>query len=221
MLRVKTIVISDLHLGSKFCRYNQLLDFIRKLPPDTNLVLNGDTVDRWHSSFHEEHKTALEVLAAESLKRQVVWVRGNHDKRFILQDPGKIEFKPSHCLGNQLFISHGYDFDGVMPLGKAFIFVFRHMHHMRVRFGAEAVHVAFYAKRFQRLYKVLRTNIRTNAARYAQEQGFGAVTCGHTHYAEDMMVGGIRYINTGAWTEDPIFYLDVTDNDMKLIKLAG
>lgn len=218
---MNTIVISDLHLGSRFCRYNQLLDFIRKLPPDTNLVLNGDTVDRWHSRFHEKHKAALELLAAESFKRQVVWVRGNHDRRFMLRDPGKIEFKQSHGLGNQLFISHGNDFDGVMPLAKAFIFVFRYMHHMRIRFGAEAVHVAFYAKRFRRLYEVLRTNIRTNAARYAQERGFGAVTCGHTHYVEDMMVDGTRYINTGAWTEEPIFYLDVAGNELKLIELAG
>jgi UDP-2,3-diacylglucosamine pyrophosphatase LpxH len=218
---MKTIVISDLHLGSKFCRYSQLLNFIRNLPPDCNLVLNGDTVDRWQSRFHEEHSPALELLVAESFKRQVVWVQGNHDKRFVLRNKGMIEFKPSHCLGNQLFISHGYDFDGVMPLGKAFIFVFRYMHHLRIRFGAEAMHVAFYAKRFRRLYEVLRTNIRTNATRYAQERGFGAVTCGHTHYAEDIMVDGIRYINTGAWTEEPIFYLDVTENDMKLVKFMG
>jgi UDP-2,3-diacylglucosamine pyrophosphatase LpxH len=216
-----TIVISDLHLGSRFCRYDRLLDFLKRLPPDRDLVLNGDTVDRWHSRFHEKHKAALELLAAESFKRQVVLVRGNHDRRFVMRDPGKIEFKPSHSLGNQLLVSHGNDFDGVMPLGKAFIFVFRYMHHMRIRFGAESVHVAFYAKRFRRLYEVLRSNIRTNAARYAKGRGFAAVTCGHTHYVEDMMVDGIRYINTGAWTEEPIFYLDVTGNDMKLVEFIG
>jgi UDP-2,3-diacylglucosamine pyrophosphatase LpxH len=218
---VNTIVISDLHLGSKFCRYDKLLDFIRKLPPDRDLVLNGDVIDRWYTHYHERRRAVLELLAEESDKRQVVWVRGNHDKRFLFRESGKIEFKSSHHLGNQLFISHGYDFDNVMPLAKAFIMLFRHMHHLRVKLGAEEVHVAFYAKRFQRLYEVLRTNIRTNAARYAREHGFSAVTCGHTHYVEDVAVDGIRYVNTGAWTEEPIFYLDVVGSEMKLVELAG
>ncbi len=57
-----------------------------------------------------------------------------------------------------------------------------------------------------------------NAVNYAAENGFEAVTCGHTHFAEEQFINGIRYLNTGAWTELPTYYVHVTDNEMSLKK---
>jgi predicted phosphodiesterase len=59
-----------------------------------------------------------------------------------------------------------------------------------------------------------------NAVNYAAENGFEAVTCGHTHFAEEYFINGIRYLNTGAWTERPTYYVRVTDNEMTLSKTA-
>ncbi len=58
-----------------------------------------------------------------------------------------------------------------------------------------------------------------NAVNCAIENGYEAVTCGHTHYSEDRVFNGIRYINTGAWTESPTFYLQVTNDEMTLKKI--
>ena len=55
-----------------------------------------------------------------------------------------------------------------------------------------------------------------NAVNYAMGNGYEAVTCGHTHYPEDIVFNGIRYINTGAWTEFPVFYLQVTGDELYL-----
>jgi UDP-2,3-diacylglucosamine pyrophosphatase LpxH len=55
-----------------------------------------------------------------------------------------------------------------------------------------------------------------NAVNCAVENGYEAVTCGHTHYPEDRLINGIRYINTGAWTESPTYYLLVTDDILSL-----
>jgi UDP-2,3-diacylglucosamine pyrophosphatase LpxH len=93
------------------------------------------------------------------------------------------------------------------------------MHALRVKLGAKPVHVAEYAKKWKSFYKVLRKNIALNAVSCAIENGFEAVTCGHTHYPEDMVVDGIRYINTGAWTELPAHYLYVTADEMVLKEL--
>ena len=57
-----------------------------------------------------------------------------------------------------------------------------------------------------------------NAVNYAAENGFKAVTCGHTHYAEEQFFRGIRYINTGAWTEEPAHYVWVSGTEMTLKK---
>ena len=90
------------------------------------------------------------------------------------------------------------------------------MHNLRVKLGAKPVHVAKYAKKWEILYKVLCNNVMTNAVKCAIENGYEAVVCGHTHYPEDRFFNGIRYINTGAWTESPSFYLQVTGDKMNL-----
>ena len=50
----------------------------------------------------------------------------------------------------------------------------------------------------------------------ALENGYEAVICGHTHYPEDRVYNGVRYLNTGAWTESPAFYLQMIGNEMTL-----
>ena len=59
-------------------------------------------------------------------------------------------------------------------------------------------------------------NVASNAVDCAEENGYGAVACGHTHFAEDLVVNGIRYLNTGAWTELPAHYLHITADDIIL-----
>ena len=215
---MNTFVISDVHLGSYYCLHASFIRFLEDLPPGATLLLNGDIVDRWHGELVGEHRRALGLLLEQSRQRSVVWVRGNHDEQFSVADPVNVEFTSSYSLGKRLYISHGYDFDNVMPRHCTFIKLFRALHFLRVRLGAEAVHVAHYAKRFQLLYNVLQKHVRDNAIEYAIENGYEAVTCGHTHYPEDSIYEGVRYINTGSWTEKEIVYLHVTDTDMRLVR---
>jgi UDP-2,3-diacylglucosamine pyrophosphatase LpxH len=95
------------------------------------------------------------------------------------------------------------------------------LHDLRVKLGARPVHVAQYAKKWNLFYGYLRKNVMLNAVNYAAKNGFEAVTCGHTHYAEEMFINGIRYLNTGAWTELPSHYVQITANDIKLKKLVN
>jgi UDP-2,3-diacylglucosamine pyrophosphatase LpxH len=138
-----------------------------------------------------------------------------------MPSPAGIGFVNCHSIGKRLFVSHGYDFDNIMPRNRWFILIFRAFHRVRMLMGAESVHVAHYAKRFGPLYRVLRRHVAANAAEYAREQGFGVVTCGHTHYVEDVVIDGVRYINTGAWTERPVFYLAVREGSIDLVAAEG
>ena len=213
---MKTIIVSDVHLGSRHLKLQVFLRFLDQLPPEETLVLNGDTVDYRRRRLSPEHQQVLDRLVAESVRRRVVWVAGNHDARYKLNNPGAIEFARSFHIDKRLFVQHGFYFDNVMPYHKLFIAVFRLAHQIRIWLGAEAVHVAEYAKRWQALYRVLRKNVMMNAIEYARENGYAAITCGHTHFAEDLVVDGIRYINTGAWTELPAYYVVVDDTEIRL-----
>ncbi|NIV99428.1 hypothetical protein GWN26_09935, partial [Candidatus Saccharibacteria bacterium] len=72
-----------------------------------------------------------------------------------------------------------------MPQSRVFIKTFKLLHDLRIKLGARPVHVAQYAKKWQTFYAYLRKNVMINAVHYAREKGFKAVTCGHTHYAEE------------------------------------
>ena len=149
-------------------------------------------------------------------KQRVVWVHGNHDNGYITNEFGNVHFKRTYDLEKKLLIAHGHDFDDIMPRNQAFMRVFSRIHKLRVMLGARPVHVAEYAKKWKIFYKVLRENVMKNAVKCAKENGYQAVTCGHTHYPEDILYDGVRYINTGAWTESPSYYLSVTEGEMLL-----
>ena len=215
---MQTIIISDIHLGSPHSRAEDFINFLNKLPEDTDLIINGDVIDHWHKDLEGIHLEALECLKAKSYNRKVIWVRGNHDEKYNLDGPHNIEFVNSYHIDKRIYISHGYAFDNVMPYHRLFIIFFKTIHRIRVKLGAESMHVARYAKKFPRLYEFLKRHVSKNAIEYAKENGYAAVTCGHTHFIEDKTIDNIRYINTGSWTELPICYIQITDNKIELLE---
>ena len=90
------------------------------------------------------------------------------------------------------------------------------IHRLRVKLGFPDVHVAQYAKKWGLLYRVLNQHVARKALRVARSQGFAAVTWGLTHSAMDLREGEVRYLNTGAWTEEPRHFITVTPDEIQL-----
>ena len=210
------LITSDLHLGSRYCRWRHVLEVLDRVPAGATLILNGDVIDDPSRALTPEHGQVLDRLVAESRRRPVIWVWGNHDDAYRPADPGQILFAPSYTIDRRLFLAHGHDFDNVMPQHQWFIHLFRRFHHLRIRLGAHPVHVAYYAKKWKMLYDFLCANVRRSAVEHAQEIGIPTVACGHTHYGEESTDNGIRYLNTGAWTEAPSYCLLVDDAGIAL-----
>jgi len=214
--KMNAIIVSDLHIGSQYLQSRTLEDFLEALPADHELILNGDIIDQPYSKMKKTDQKILDCIQQKSLGQKVVWIRGNHDNGYTPTGFGKVKMSRSYSIGNRLLITHGDDFDEIMPRSRAFIKAFKLMHNLRVKLGAKPVHVAEYAKKWKSFYKVLRKNVALNAVSCAAENGFEAVTCGHTHYPEDNVIDGIRYLNTGAWTELPVHYLHITADEITL-----
>jgi UDP-2,3-diacylglucosamine pyrophosphatase LpxH len=213
---MNAIIVSDLHIGSRYFQFGAFERFLEELPADHELIMNGDIIDSPYAKMEKSDQRILDMIQEISGQRKVVWVRGNHDNGYVPESFGNTIFKSSHRIGDRLLITHGDDFDDIMPRSRLFIRAFRLMHNLRVKMGARPVHVAEYAKKWKSFYRVLRKNIALNAVKCAAENGLEAVTCGHTHYPEDFVLDGIRYINTGAWTEFPAHYLHITAENMVL-----
>jgi UDP-2,3-diacylglucosamine pyrophosphatase LpxH len=214
--KMNAIIISDLHIGSQYLKSRILEDFLEAIPKDHEFIMNGDIIDQPYLKMTKSDQRILDRIEQISLGQKVVWIQGNHDNGYTPSGLGKVKVTRSYSIGKRLLITHGDDFDDIMPRSRTFIRAFKLMHALRVKLGAKPVHVAEYAKKWKSFYNVLRKNIALNAVSCAIENGFEAVTCGHTHYPEEMVVDGIRYINTGAWTELPAHYLYVTADGITL-----
>ncbi len=218
---MQAVIISDLHIGSPYFQFGIFERFIEKLPAECDLIMNGDIIDSPYAKMEDSDQKVLDLLKEISGRQKVVWIRGNHDNGYMPDNFGDIIFKSSDSIGKRLLITHGDNFDDIMPRSRLFIKVFKLMHNLRIWMGARPVHVAEYAKKWKAFYRVLRKNVALNAVKCAADNGFEAVTCGHTHFPEDMTLDGIRYINTGAWTEAPAYYLNLTAGEMKLVQVDG
>jgi UDP-2,3-diacylglucosamine pyrophosphatase LpxH len=213
---MNAIIVSDLHMGSRYFQSEAFADFLVRLPDFHEFILNGDVLERPQVKLAPMHQQTLDRIEQLSYRHKVVWVRGNHDNGYMPERLGKIEFCRHYIFNRQILITHGHDFDNIMPRSRICMKAFRQMHDLRVRLGARPVHVAEYAKKWKSFYGVLRNGVMRNAVNFALESGYKAVTCGHTHFAEDLVSNGVRYINTGAWTELPAHYLYVTPKNMIL-----
>lgn len=213
-----TLVVSDVHLGSRHCRAEAFLRFLDALPLDADLILNGDILDFWRP-LPPTHAQALERLKTESLRgRTIVWISGNNDAHYRLPDPGAIRFVSEYIPGThpRVFMTHGDAFDRLLHGNILCTVPFRILHRLRQLAGRPSMHVAQYARRWTLVYGFLKGRIVRNAVRYARQNGFDTIVCGHTHYAEEQTLDSIRYLNTGSWTEDANHYAEIIGSRIEL-----
>lgn len=83
-MRVRTLFISDVHLGCGFSRAEDLFEFLGSLEPD-NLYLVGDIIDGWKLRRNFIWTDAASFVIRRilgMLKRgtHVYYVTGNHDE---------------------------------------------------------------------------------------------------------------------------------------------
>ena len=77
---MKTIVISDIHVGDPRNQHEQNIINMLKTQTFDRLVINGDLVDLWLSTPKELKKNPLIMELVEIAHcRPVIWVLGNHD----------------------------------------------------------------------------------------------------------------------------------------------
>ena len=84
MTKVRSIFISDIHLGTRACQADHLVDFLREYEAD-NLFLIGDIIDFWAMSRSIHWTAAQNTFVQKILRRarrgeRVMFIPGNHDE---------------------------------------------------------------------------------------------------------------------------------------------
>src|SRR6516165_2219557 len=121
----RTIWISDVHLGTRGCSADALLDFL-KFTDSEYLYLVGDIIDGWRMRkswyWAQSHNDVIQKLLRKARKgTKVVFVPGNHDEMFrdfVDHRFGGIDVV-NDCIhetldGRKLLVIHGDMFDAVV-----------------------------------------------------------------------------------------------------------
>ena len=90
--KYRTIFISDVHLGTKDCKANQLNNFLKHNTCDT-LYMVGDIIDAWKIQqnrwkWNQSHSNVIRrVLGHAKRNTKIIYIAGNHDEflRHLLQ----------------------------------------------------------------------------------------------------------------------------------------
>lgn len=238
-LRFRTIWISDIHLGTRGCRADLLLDFLRHTASDY-LYLVGDIVDGWQLRkrwyWPQEHNDVIQKLLRRAHKgTQVVFLPGNHDEAardyLGLNFGGVIianDFIHLTADGKRLLILHGDQFDAVMGCAKwlahagdtaytLLLGINVVFNYIRRKLGFSYWSLSAYLK--QKVKNAVEhigdfENFIAKEARRRQAQG---VVCGHIHHAEMRMIGDILYCNDGDWVESCTALVEHMDGRLEII----
>jgi len=84
MPKVRSVFLSDIHLGTRACQADRLLDFLREHPAEQTYLV-GDIIDFWAMSRSISWSQAQNTVVQKLLRRarhgeRVVFIPGNHDE---------------------------------------------------------------------------------------------------------------------------------------------
>ena len=221
--RYRTLFLSDVHLGTKGCQAQALLEFLKYHDAET-IYLVGDIVDGWRlrKGWHwpQAHNDVVQKLLRKARKgSRVVYVPGNHDeflREFYGTHFGGIEVCETalHVAadGRRYLVIHGDVFDVVVRHAKwmahlgggaysAVLALNTGMNRIRRRLGLPYWSLSAWTKLKVKNAVNYIGAFEDALANEARRVGADGVVCGHIHHARISDVGGFRYVNSGDWVE--------------------
>ena len=237
----RTIWLSDIHLGTRECQAEALVDFLDAHECEY-LYLVGDIIDFWRLKraphWPQLHSDVIrKVLSKARRGTTVTLIPGNHDeylRKFCDLQLGNIMVTEQavHRLadGRLLLIVHGDEFDGITryhrwlavtgDVGYEVLLVLnRWFNRIRRTLGLPYWSLSAYVKhRVKRAVNFV-TAFETSLTHEAARRGLQGVVCGHIHHAEMREVDGILYCNTGDWVESCTALLEHGDGRLELLRI--
>jgi UDP-2,3-diacylglucosamine pyrophosphatase LpxH len=240
--RYRTVWISDIHLGTRGCNAEMLVDFLCSIQCDT-LYLVGDIIDGWQlrKGWHwpaAHNEVVRRILKMAHRGTRVVYVVGNHDE--MLRDYAGFSFGGvdivndivHHCKdGRKLLVTHGDAFDTVVLYARWLAILGDQAYSLllglniwlnaaRKLFKLPYWSLSAYAKRRVKNAVEFVGRFEEAVARAAHERGMDGVVCGHIHTAEIRKIGDVTYYNDGDWVESCTALVEEPDGSFHIVDWA-
>ncbi|GBE16598.1 UDP-2,3-diacylglucosamine hydrolase [bacterium BMS3Abin15] len=227
-----TIVISDIHIGSKNSKTDKLYDFLDLLleNPPKRLIVAGDLFELWSTSYKKigkyDHKVIRKILELSQNKIEIIYIPGNHDRAFRAFRKftlGNIDIKREYLIrhnGKKYIVMHGDEFDAFtrnhvilsLIIDQLYIVIIKWSAFVKRFFG---LRMSLSSRKKSKRYLKIVKKIKKAALTYARSVKVDGIIIGHTHYPEIFKnIDGIVYANSGDWI-DSLSYIVISD-DIKL-----
>ena len=245
MRRVRSIFLSDVHLGTPACQAGPLLAFL-KAHESEHLFLLGDIIDFWAIRRRGVHWTPEQnTVVQKILKRarhgvDVVFVPGNHDeaaREHVGTSFGHIRVERDYVHrtadGRRFLLVHGDAFDQVTRYHRWLAILGDQAYDVLVRLNLWLSWVrrrlripgywslAGYAKRKVKTAVSFIFDFEDSLLRYARERGLDGVVCGHIHAASLRDQDGVCYVNCGDWVDSCTAIVEHHDGRLELVHWRG
>ncbi len=242
-IKLRTVWISDIHLGTQGCNADLLMDFLKSIECET-LYLVGDIIDGWRLKrgwyWPPRHNDVIRrFLKMAKQGTRVIYVPGNHDE--VFRDYTGLHFGGVELVyeaihqtadGRRLLVLHGDKFDGVVLYARwlAFLGDYAYAALLKMNIWFNSIRRRFHLP-YWSLSAYLKKRVK-NAVEYisryedvvaqaATERGVDGIVCGHIHSAEIRQYGAITYYNDGDWVESCTALVEHFDGAMEILDWAA
>ena len=238
----RTVFISDVHLGTRGCKADQLADCLARNHCRT-LYLVGDIVDGWRLKYRwfwpEAHNRVVQaVLRKIDAGTRVVYVPGNHDeilRAYCGREIAGIEIvrEAMHetADGRQFLVVHGDHLDAAIisaewlaKLGDraytAALQLNECCHLIRRALGLSYWSLSAHLKLKVKDALEYICRFEEAVADDVRARGFDGVVCGHIHHAAIKSIGGIAYHNDGDWVESCTALVEDARGHLEILRWA-
>jgi UDP-2,3-diacylglucosamine pyrophosphatase LpxH len=213
MKKIEALLISDVHLGSKGCNSEAVLETLKKYQPEY-LFLVGDIIDGWllkKRFYWKQSYTNLirKILSYSKNGTKVIYITGNHDEFLRDYDDlsfGNIEFHNEYIY-KDIFITHGDLYDGVVKLkwlgilGSVGYDLAIVIDRYLKRLGLKRSLSKFLKDKVKEAVKFI-TSFEDQLIYQAKKRNCTKVVCGHIHHPIIKVIDDIEYVNCGDWIEN-------------------
>ncbi|MGL5271930.1 MAG: UDP-2,3-diacylglucosamine diphosphatase [Phocaeicola sp.] len=222
MKKFKTIVLSDIHLGTKFSKAKEAAKFLEENSCDT-LILCGDIVDGWSlskkkSRWKRKHTRFIKTLLDLQHNTNIIYIRGNHDD-FLdtilplkFQNISIVRDLIYESCGKRFLVLHGDIFDHITSrfswLAKIgdwgytlLLNLNKHYNNKRLRKGLPYYSLSKKIKMQVKASVSYISDFEKHLVDVATTKRCDGVICGHIHQAEIKQMGSVLYLNSGDWVE--------------------
>lgn len=238
---VKTMFVSDVHLGCRHAQADAFLEALNRCEPQ-ELYLVGDFIDGWKLRSKWRWLPVYDqilqrLMAMHRRGAKIYYTPGNHDSfmRSFLSNFGMIDVKDRFIHkavdGRRYLVTHGDQFDSIeqncqwLSLVAAFgydVLLSANWIVNKLR-GKKEDPYAFCGVIKRRVKRLVRhvSEFEGKLVDSARAQDCDGIICGHIHAPRIMQVDGLTYCNTGDWVENCSALVEYEDGHFSLIRRHG